>query len=140
MVPLSEARLVRYMQYGAIIRQPGWNATCKMAPLSGWAALYTGPLSKNRKIFIFLSYNVYGFAINRIYKKLYNMYISIFRWGSKPSRNHFSNVKTKAVANDSRKKEQCAMPSIAASFVAAKRSFPRRLFDLVCINFCIFGI
>ena len=53
------------------------------------------------------------------------MYISVFRWGSKSSRNYFWNVKTKAVASDSKKSKQCAMPSIAASFVAAKRSFSR---------------
>ena len=32
------------------------------------------------------------------------------------------------------------MPSIAASFVAAKRSFRNILLDLVCINFRICGI
>ena len=49
------------------------------------------------------SYNIYDFSINRIYKKLYNMYISVFRWGSRSSWNYFSNVKTKAIACDSRK-------------------------------------
>ena len=32
-------------------------------------------------------------------------------------------MRTKAVANDSRKKKQCAIPSIAASIVAAKKVF-----------------
>ena len=60
------------------------------------------------------------------------MYISVFRWGSRSLRNYFSNVKTKAVASDSRKKnsaqekKQCAMPSIAVAFVTGKRSFSRR--------------
>ena len=53
------------------------------------------------------------------------MYISVFRWGSRSLRNYFSNVKTKAVVSDRRKKK-FAMPSIAASFVAEKRSFSRR--------------
>ena len=88
----------------------------------------------------FFSYNIYGFAINRIYKKNYNMYIAVFRWGSRSSRSHFSNVKTKAVASDSRKKTRCAMSSITASFVAAKKSFRDVLLDLIGINFRICGI
>ena len=36
-------------------------------------------------------------------QKLYNMYISVSRWRSRSSRNYFLNVKTKAVASDSRK-------------------------------------
>ena len=39
-------------------------------------------------------------------KKLYNMYISVFRWCSRLSRNYFSNVKTKAVMSDSRKENR----------------------------------
>ena len=31
------------------------------------------------------------------------MYISVFPWGSRWAKNYFSNVKTKAVVNDSRK-------------------------------------
>ena len=63
------------------------------------------------------------------------MYISVFQCGSRSSRNYFSNVRTKAVASDSRKK-QCTLPSIAASFVAAKRKVFRDVFlDLVDINF-----
>ena len=96
-----------------------------MAPLSGCPALHIGPLFKYRRNKCFSHY-IYGFAIYRIYKKLYNMYISVCRWGSRSSRNYFSNVKTKAVASDSRKKKQCAMPSMVAAFVAAKRSFSRR--------------
>ena len=107
-----EARLERYLPNGAVIRMPSFTHS------------FTHLLSKNRKEIVF-SYDIYGFAINRIYKQLYNMYISVFRWGSRSSRNYFSNVRTKAVASDSRKK-LCAMPSIAASFVAAKRSFSRR--------------
>ena len=102
MVPLSggpartlPAKWRRYPGYG-------YNANCKMAPLSVWLALQIGPLPKNSKKKS--SYNIYGFAINRIYKKkLYYMYISAFRWGSRLSRNYFSNVKTKAVTSDSRK-------------------------------------
>ena len=35
------------------------------------------------------------------------MYISVFRWGSRSLRNYFSNVRTIAVASDSRKKTMC---------------------------------
>ena len=38
-------------------------------------------LFKNRKKVFLLTYDIYGFAINRIYQKLSNMYISVFRWG-----------------------------------------------------------
>ena len=37
-------------------------------------------------------------------------------------------------------KKKCAMPSIAAAFIAGKRSFSRRLLDFVGINFRICGI
>ena len=67
------------------------------------------------------------------------MNISLFRLESRSSRNYFSNVRTKAVSSDSRKKKQCAMPSIAASFVAAK-VFRDILLDLVGVHFCICGI
>ena len=53
-------------------------------------------------------------------------------------RNNFSNVRTKAVASDSRKKKQCAMPSFTTSFVAAKKEvFRDILLDLIGINFRI---
>ena len=48
-------------------------------------------------------------------------------------------MKTKAVASDRRKKK-CAMPSIAASFVAAKEVFRDDLLDLIGTNFRICGI
>ena len=67
------------------------------------------------------------------------MYILVLRWGSRSSRNYFSNVKTKAVASVGRKRKQCAMPSIAALFEAAKRSFRDVLLDLVGIHFRICG-
>ena len=47
------ARLERYVQNVAVIRMAGFTH---------------GPLSKNRKKLLFFSYNIYGFAINRIYK------------------------------------------------------------------------
>ena len=72
-----------------------------MAPLSGWPALPIGPLSKNCTICISRFFGGGGQGCREI----------IFRvW---------------AVASESRKK-QCAMPSIAASFVAAKKRFSRR--------------
>ena len=53
------------------------------------------------------------------------MYISVFRWGSRSSRNYFSNVKTKAIASDSRKKtvRNAANRSVVRS---SKKSFSRR--------------
>ena len=98
------ARLERYLQNGAIIRMAGFTHR---------------PLPKNRKN-NFFSYNIYGFAINRIYKK--NSTISAFRWESRSSRIYFLNVDTKAVASDSKKVNGAP---IAASFVAAKRSYSR---------------
>ena len=91
---------------------PGLNAACIRVALSGWPALHIGDrvnvnLFKNRKKKCF-SYHIYGFAINRIYKKIQYVYLG-FSVGSRSSRNYFSNVKTKAVASDSRKKNsaQC---------------------------------
>ena len=60
--------------------------------------------------------------------------------GVRSSRSYLSNARTKAVASDRTKKKQCAMPSIAASFVRAKRNFQDVLLDLEGINFRIFGI
>ena len=40
---------------------------------------YTMATLKNRKNIC--SYDIYDFAINRIYKTLFDMYISVFRWG-----------------------------------------------------------
>ena len=95
-----------------------------MAPLFGRPALHTGPLTKNRKQ-IFFSYNNYGFAINRIYKKtLQYVYLGFSLW-VKVVEKSFFECETKAVASDSRKK-RCAIPLIAVSFVAAKISFSRR--------------
>ena len=80
------ARLERYLQNVAVIRMAGFIHR---------------PSCKNRKK---IPYNIYGFTINRIYKKNFNMYISFFLVRSRSLRNYFSNVKTKAVASDSRKK------------------------------------
>ena len=63
------ARLERYLQNGTVIRRPGQRATCKMAPLTRSPALHIGPLCKNKTKTKKNSYNIYGFAINRIYKK-----------------------------------------------------------------------
>ena len=54
----------------------------------------------------FVSYDIYGFAINRIYKRTSTICISLFFGGgwSRSLRNYFSNVRTKANASDSRKK------------------------------------
>ena len=40
-----------------------------MAPLSKYLALHIGSLFKNIKKKFFFSYDIYGYAINRIYKK-----------------------------------------------------------------------
>ena len=61
------ARLERNLQNGAIIWMAGFTHSKRV-----------NILFKNRNA-IFFSYNIYGFAINRVYKKLYNMYISVFR-------------------------------------------------------------
>ena len=95
-------RLECYMQIRTASRRAGQNDTCKFGPSAGGPDIHIGPLFNNRKQNIFC-YDIYGCTINRIYKKTYNMYISVFLWGSRWARNYFSNVKTKAVASDSRK-------------------------------------
>ena len=65
-------------------------------------------------------------------KKLYNMYISVFRWGRGRREIIFRMWKQKS--------KRCAMPSIVASYVAAKRNFRDALLDLVGINLRICGI
>ena len=108
----------------------------KMAPLSGsparilpakWRCYPDSRLyiSKNRKK-NFFSYNIYGFAINRIYKKtLQYVYLS-FSVGVKVVEKLFFKCVNKSRCQWLQEKKQCAMPSIAAAFVAAKRSFFRR--------------
>ena len=91
-----------------------------MVPLSGCPALHIGPLSKNRKT-NFFSYDIYSFAINRIY----NIYISVFG-GGQGRREIILRMWEQKPLQVITGKKQCAMPSIAASFVAAKRSFSRR--------------
>ena len=52
-----------------------------MAPLSRCLALHIGPLSKNRQNKFFF-FDIYGFAINRIYRKtLQFVYLDFFLWG-----------------------------------------------------------
>ena len=56
-----------------------------MVPLSLWPALHIGPIPKN--IFkILFSYNIYGFAINRIYKKNSTICVSRFFGGGQGRR------------------------------------------------------
>ena len=75
-----------------------------MALLSGCPALHIGPLSKNRKK-IFVSYDIYGFAINRIYTKktLQCLYLG-FSVGVKVVEKLFFECDKKNLAIDSRKK------------------------------------
>ena len=54
------------------------------------------------------------------------MYISVFRWGVKIVAKLSVECENKSPLRVIAGKKQCAMPSIAASFVAAKRSFSRR--------------
>ena len=53
------ARLERYLQHGAVIRMVG----------------FTHRLCLKMKKKTIFSYNIYGFAINRIYKKLQYVYL-----------------------------------------------------------------
>ena len=113
-----------------------------MAPLPRSPVLHIGPLFKNRKS-TFFSYNIYGFAINRICKKNSTICISRFFCGVKllnfveklffvgENKSHYEWLWAK---------NQCAMPSIAASFLAAKEVFWDVLLDFVGIHFCFCGI
>ena len=64
------------------------------------------------------------------------MYILVFRWVSRSWRNYFFNVKTKAVASDSRKKTV----RNAVSRGGVRSSVRDVLLDLIGINFRICGI
>ena len=87
------------------------------------------------------SYNIYDFPINRIYKKkFYNMYISVFRWGSRSLRNYFSNVKTKAIASDSREKTVRNAVNRGDARSGKEKFFLDVLLEFVGIHFLICGI
>ena len=131
--------LVLYLQNGDFIRRTGWNATCQMAPLSGCPALHTGSLSKNRNK-TKISDNIYGFAINRIYKKNSTICISRFFCEGQGRREIIFRMWKQKQLPVIAGKKQCAMPLIAAAFVAAKEVFKDVLLYLVCINFRICGI
>ena len=68
------------------------------------------------------------------------MYISVFRWGSRSSRNYFSNVKTKAIASDSRKVNGAQCRQSRCRSYQQKEVFRDALLDLIGINFRIYGI
>ena len=61
-------------------------------------------------------------------KKIYNMYISIFRGKSRSSRNYFSNMKTKVVTSDSRKVNgaQCCHSRVV-------HSSQKKIFETLCL-------
>ena len=77
------ARLERYLQNGAVIRMVGFTHRLSVRKME--------KIWKNN-----FSYNIYGFAINRIYKKNYNMYISVFRWGVKVVKKLFFECENKS--------------------------------------------
>ena len=68
------------------------------------------------------------------------MYISVFRWGSRSSRNYFSNVKTKAVVSDSRKVNSAQYCQSRRRSLQQKDVIRDALLDLDGINFRIYGI
>ena len=82
------AWLERNLQNGSVIRMAG----------------FTHRLCLNIGEIFFYSYDIYSFAINRIYKKKLQYVYLGFSVGSRSSRNYFSNVRIKTVASDSKKK------------------------------------
>ena len=106
----------------------------KMASLSGCPALHICPLFKNRKKNWF-SYDIYGFGINRIYKKTLQYVYLGFLVRVKVVEKLFFIGENKAVASESRKKKTVCN---GGGVVAAKRSFWDVLLDLVGIYFHIF--
>ena len=111
-----------------------------MAPLSGSPAralrakwrrypdgrLYSQSLClKLEKIFVF-SYNIYDFAINRIYTKNSTICISWFFVGGQVRWEIIFRMWKQKPLQVIAGKKQCAMPSIAALFVIGKRRFLRR--------------
>ena len=67
------------------------------------------------------------------------MYISVFRWGSRSSRNYCPNVKTKAIASDSSKKNSAQCRESRRRSQQQKDVFRDVLLDLVGIHFRICG-
>ena len=109
------ARLERYLQNGAVIRMPGFFCL------------------EIEEIYFF-SYDIFGFAINRIYKKTIQYVYLGFSVGVKVVEKLFfvgENQKTLRVIVG----KNCAMPSMAA-----KEPFRDVLLNLVGINFRISGI
>ena len=67
MVPLFRGQLERYLQMVLLSGGPARMLCAKCRRIHGWSALHIRQLSKNRQNNF--SYNMYGFAINRISKK-----------------------------------------------------------------------
>ena len=88
---------------------------------------------KNRKS-IFFSYDIYGFTLNRIYKKTLRYVYLGFSVGIKVVKKLFFVGEKKAVASDSRKKTVCNAIIVAAS-LQQKDVVREVLLDLVGINF-----
>ena len=113
-------RLERYMQIRTVSR---W----------AWYTLF-----KNRKQNIFC-YDIYGCTINRMYKKTYNMYISVFPWGSRWARNYFRMWKQKPLRVIAGK--LTVRNAVNRGIVhSSKKKFRDALLDLVGINLRICGI
>ena len=102
-----ETRLERYLQNGAVIRMAGFTHLCK---------------NRRKKFFL---YNIYGFPINRIYNKNSTICISRLFGGDQGHREIIFRMWKQKPLPVIAGKKQCAMPSIAAFFVAGKRSFLR---------------
>ena len=66
-------------------------------------------------------------------KKLFNMYISVLRWRSRPPRNYFSEVRTKAIVSGSRKKH-CAIAFMMATSEQQEDVFQEALHELIGVN------
>ena len=127
------ARLECYLQNGAVIRGP--QLECY---LQNGAVIRMPGFALRIKILKKLnSYDIYGFAINIIYKQNSTICTSHFSEGGQGRREIIFRMWEQKPLWVITGKKQCAMPSFAASFVAAKRSFWDVLLDLIGINFRI---
>ena len=82
---------------------------------------------------------IYGCSINRILKKTLQ-YVYLGFSMARSSRNYFQNVKTKAVASDSRKVNGTQCRQSRRRLQQEKEVFRDALLDLVGINLRICGI
>ena len=119
-----------YMFLGAHVQTSCRHTTCFLAPMSKPPTAHTGLFQKIFNLY-FLMLTMVLAKIESVKKTL--IYISVFRWRSRSSRNYFSQVRTKAVASASRKKH-CAILQYV-SIQQQEDEFPEALHDLVDVNF-----